>query len=714
MEKDKTKRLIEFYQTCQAKGYTDMLDDTQSLKAKVIASDMKLKYGDIVAFYEKAKQCYEQDCAEKEAANWREIQEARVSRKLIDIHGSKKGITLQVYLRPDGNFYTEFRGQKFEGVPKIKAQRTSVVLTTHHPSQAVYTGATVGGVSTGGVHYTKEGYSQKVTTSNRGQVRVNICGSEFVAETIFINKDVANRFKRDPLCKAGKSCILCYDAVYDATSYLTRAVTRKDYASQMNAASVAMNQRYLPYEECQEIAKLVNRILRFDLPPSDEEVYAEAVELAERDNSIALKRAIALFEQIKDFSDVAELLKEAEVKYEEVLQAEKERTILEKEARAEKNKKFLTRWAPLVGVLVIAGVLVFCVVRNNQMKTVYAQAMANLEEGRYQEAVAIFEEIPRYKDSSWKAKMYGAYQEALSAIERKDYLDAVEQMEALENCKNSGEMLSEVKYAVALLALEQGEMSDAYELFQELGDYKDAALYQYKWLKTSSIYTDHKNDIYQREEYEYDHMARVIRYTDYISRDDQGAVTEYSYDGGKMTSVTEGYWIYEKGRAQRQYPFTSTVEYDEKGNVSKKIDEFMEIKSNGKRILRTKDEYVYSRVYNADGTVASVTANFKRYTQGGGQMPKTETDTFTITYAYTCDSEGKTLKYTKTENGKVTEYRFTYDSEGKAIKYTVTSDGEIKEYRYVYDENGNVILMKSDDTETQYTYTQMLVKRDNE
>ena len=287
-------------------------------------------------------------------------------------------------------------------------------------------------------------------------------------------------------------------------------------------------------------------------------------------------------------------------------------------------------------------------------------------------------------------------------------------MEALENCKNSGEMLSEVKYAVALLALEQGEMSDAYELFQELGDYKDAALYQYKWLKTSSIYTDHKNDIYQREEYEYDHMARVIRYTDYISRDDQGAVTEYSYDGGKMTSVTEGYWIYEKGRAQRQYPFTSTVEYDEKGNVSKKIDEFMEIKSNGKRILRTKDEYVYSRVYNADGTVASVTANFKRYTQGGGQMPKTETDTFTITYAYTCDSEGKTLKYTKTENGKVTEYRFTYDSEGKAIKYTVTSDGEIKEYRYVYDENGNVILMKSDDTETQYTYTQMLVKRDNE
>ena len=73
MEKDKTKRLIEFYQTCQAKGYTDMLDDTQSLKAKVIASDMKLKYGDIVAFYEKAKQCYEQDCAEKEAANWREI-----------------------------------------------------------------------------------------------------------------------------------------------------------------------------------------------------------------------------------------------------------------------------------------------------------------------------------------------------------------------------------------------------------------------------------------------------------------------------------------------------------------------------------------------------------------------------------------------------------------------------------------------------------------
>ena len=37
------------------KGYTDMRDPTQSLKAKVIATDMKLNYGDIVKFFEKAR-----------------------------------------------------------------------------------------------------------------------------------------------------------------------------------------------------------------------------------------------------------------------------------------------------------------------------------------------------------------------------------------------------------------------------------------------------------------------------------------------------------------------------------------------------------------------------------------------------------------------------------------------------------------------------------
>ena len=55
----KQQKLYNFYSQCIAKGYTDMTDVTQSLKAKVIASDLGLKYGKIVALYEQSKQVFE-------------------------------------------------------------------------------------------------------------------------------------------------------------------------------------------------------------------------------------------------------------------------------------------------------------------------------------------------------------------------------------------------------------------------------------------------------------------------------------------------------------------------------------------------------------------------------------------------------------------------------------------------------------------------------
>ena len=44
--------MAQFYEQCKNKGYTNMRDDTQSLKAKVIATDLGLRYGNIVEFYE--------------------------------------------------------------------------------------------------------------------------------------------------------------------------------------------------------------------------------------------------------------------------------------------------------------------------------------------------------------------------------------------------------------------------------------------------------------------------------------------------------------------------------------------------------------------------------------------------------------------------------------------------------------------------------------
>ena len=53
-------KLLEFYSECQKNGYTDMKDKTQSLKAKVIASDLGLNYSKIGALYDEAKKVSEE------------------------------------------------------------------------------------------------------------------------------------------------------------------------------------------------------------------------------------------------------------------------------------------------------------------------------------------------------------------------------------------------------------------------------------------------------------------------------------------------------------------------------------------------------------------------------------------------------------------------------------------------------------------------------
>ena len=80
----KTQLMAQFYETCQQKGYTNMDDPTQSLKAKVIATDLNLNYGNISVFYKKAKESYELiqiENAGKERQRQKEEKEEKRAKK---------------------------------------------------------------------------------------------------------------------------------------------------------------------------------------------------------------------------------------------------------------------------------------------------------------------------------------------------------------------------------------------------------------------------------------------------------------------------------------------------------------------------------------------------------------------------------------------------------------------------------------------------------
>ena len=490
MADKKTILMAQFYQQCLEKGYTDMHDATQSLKAKVIASDLNLNYRDIVTFHEKAKVCYDQVQAENaETQRLLAIQQQRDAEiaaqravngeLLVTISDSwnKPKSVLRVYIRPDKTLYTtRNNGHKIEGVPAINLHKGGILLTTFHPSQAVYTGATVGGITTGGVHYTKESYSEKVSSTDKGYISAKIGDTDFTIDLIEISDYAREKFRRDPQMRSLGRQILCYNVNFDGSSFMQLAMTKTDYASRMNVMSVAADEHRLPFSRCQQITDLLVRILSAQFPPSDEEVYAKASALAEAGDSATLKRAMELFGHINDFSDAAKRIEQVKEKYEEVLQAEKEQAILAKEAEARKTKKTMAIMIPAAIIIIVASVLISYLVNAHREKTTYAEAVAHMEAGQYQEAIDAFAKIPDYEDSAQlmaEAKLEHAYHQALDAIEQKQYKDAINILKDL-SYKDSAELYLDACYQYGVEYLNAENYKAAQQMFESCIDYQFA------------------------------------------------------------------------------------------------------------------------------------------------------------------------------------------------------------------------------------------------
>lgn len=512
MADKKTQRMAQFYEQCQAKGYTDMHDDKQSLKAKVIATDLKLNYGDIVAFYEKAKQAKAQIDREKaEEAEQCRIQrqkEAEVAARravngelLVTIsdhaNESDDAKIIRVYIRPDKSIYSILNnGGKIEGAPSVSVKKGGALLLTYHPPKAVFTGATVGGVTTGGVHHTEAYYSPSTTNSGTSDVAVSLNGTEFTAAIITMSGYTGELFRRDSAYKilthGGR--IQCYRESVKADSYVSAALSgHADYATAMNALSMAVDERRLPYITCANIANLLGRVVHGQFPPSDEQVYDMAASLANADSSATLKQAYEMFDSISDYKDAARQSRIVRSKYDEVLQEEKERAVLAKEARKKKVKKV----AIIIGIIIVA-ILVVAILLNAVIipSIKYNAAVGLMESEKYEDAIAAFNKLGDFKDSELKAndcinsmrdKKYSA---AIVLMESGRYEEAIEAFKAINGHKDSvsrisacQDILDEEVYQQAVIAFENRDFDKAVELFSSISGYKDSSSKVYEALE---------------------------------------------------------------------------------------------------------------------------------------------------------------------------------------------------------------------------------------
>lgn len=287
------------------------------------------------------------------------------------------------------------------------------------------------------------------------------------------------------------------------------------------------------------------------------------------------------------------------------------------------------------------------------------------------------------KEKAEQKRLETEYADAIALMESGEYEAAVAALEALGDYENSKELLVRAtqadKYNDALSALSLGQDEIAYQLFQEAGNYADAALYQPVFLhvKTTIPFPDGSCAEY---EYEYNNERQLIRL---ISN---GTETEYFYDSnGKLVSSYTEYTTYTYTKYTKQpIRHVSVEEYNEHGDTIKFIG--TEEKNGRVETIRTR---TYTYVYNNDGTMASYETDFViEELQADGSYKVVSTDF----------DESK--------------FEYEYGQDGRVILRKTYSNGKCYTTSFSYDEYGNLISEKGDSMEYTHEYIMKLVKQE--
>ena len=465
------EKLYSFYVQCKNKGYKNMQDETESLKAKVIATDMGLRYRDIEKLYQEAKSVYEAE--EKRKAHEKMLQETD-GQMLVILKDRDKDKYISVFRRADGSVYSTHSNEahKYEGYPGVTAEKSGVLLYDYHPSQAVYTGASSGGITMGGVHHTEAYMSEKVSNTDKGYIKAKSAGYEITVDSVTVSDWIAEKFRRDEWYKAyvGKGThISCYDSYNRANNIFKYDTGMNGYYDTMTKLSMAADYERLPLGTCKQIVYFLDKVFLGKYPESDESMYARAVDMeAKATSSKKIAECIALYNIISDYKDSEERIKVLGAKYDEVLQTEKEEAILRKEANAAKRKAFAKKAAVIVPIaavvislLVVAGKFIK---EQIALNNAYKQAVTHFDSGEYVNAWFILKELD-YKDSAELANE-SLYYLAQEDLEIADYEYAVKKFDNLGEYKDAEGKLRET-YDLWIdsefARVEKGEFKEAIE-----------------------------------------------------------------------------------------------------------------------------------------------------------------------------------------------------------------------------------------------------------
>lgn len=176
----------------------------------------------------------------------------------------------------------------------------------------------------------------------------------------------------------------------------------------------------------------------------------------------------------------------------------------QEQERKKRNKKIAAILTPVIAVAIVFVVVLNSVIIPSQN---YNAAVKLMNNGKYEEAIASFETMDGYKDSSEKIKeCYAAildakYSVAISLMKNEQYIDAIVAFEDLQGHKDSKVKIKECRYAIAVALMDQKKYSEAISVFELILGYKDsedriqecnAAVTEQKYIYAVSLMNDGK------------------------------------------------------------------------------------------------------------------------------------------------------------------------------------------------------------------------------
>lgn len=385
--------------------------------------------------------------------------------------------------------------------------------------------------------------------------------------------------------------------------------------------------------------------------------------------------------------------------------ADAEKKRLEEEEAERRNIRTVKKVAAILAVVaVLCGVARFAIgaIKKN---SAYNDAVALIEQGKYEEAIEAFTALDGYKDSA--AQIQSA-KNSIADMERATEYDRAIQL--LESRKSENE-------------------NEAYYLLMELGDYQDA-----KNLLTHFTYVCIASD---NTRYEYDSSGNLVE-------KDYGSSSHlYEYENGHVVweGQSKGDW---SAKTYTYYPNgilkskSGAVTYTQSGVVTNETVYYNE-RGWPEAAIYTKDDepdvhktWNFTYTFSDDGLITELFYSFQDYgetqvitqavdfTEYGGFLSDIQFSSLndsailSITNANKTRTEVYTLARGSSYMRKNSEVSFVYDSNGKIISKTTRypqSNQEITEH-YSYDDEGNLIEERSDANEntdnrlylTTYTY----------